>query len=221
MLYIPNPQPPAMHSLTPGTTNVFVSDAPTMTLTHRFVGDDASTYASKAYVVQELDQLTGLTTDESGVLTFQAPVTLEAATVVFTDTGESWALCIGHLNPINTLSGIFQRLQNLGLIGGDLRFDPTDLNILRAGLWALKVSQSDGGETSAPAPASAPGSGPGAAMDSAPPSAPSPDSTPASDAEPDSGPPTRANGTTDNAGLANDGTLDADTTSLLLKAYGC
>jgi hypothetical protein len=84
VLSIPDPptQPPPMTSLTPGSTNRFVApDPPTMTLTHKFVGFDATTYASKAYTVQELDQLTGLQSDENGVVTFQAPVTLKTATV--------------------------------------------------------------------------------------------------------------------------------------------
>jgi hypothetical protein len=198
MLYIPDSKPLTTHSLTLGTTNVFVADAPpTVTLTHRFIGDDASIYAFKACVVQELDHLTGLMTDENGVLTFQAPVTLDSATVVFTETGESWALCIGHLDRINTLSGIFQRLTNLGYMAGDLRLDTIDLNLLRAGLRALKVSRSEGATT------------------------PLPDSTLASELGVDSPPPSSSNGTTDDAGLSDDGTLDAATTSLLLKTYGC
>jgi hypothetical protein len=59
MLYIPDSRPPVMHSLVTGTTNTFVSNIPTITLTHQFVGDDASTYASKAYTVVELDSLLG------------------------------------------------------------------------------------------------------------------------------------------------------------------
>ena len=48
--------------------------------------------------------------------TFQAPVTLSVATLTFTDSNETWTLRIGSLDPINTLSGIFQRLQHLGYI---------------------------------------------------------------------------------------------------------
>src|SRR5580658_7026888 len=95
ILYIPDQvdKKPVMHTLTTGATNPFVGpDPPTITLTHKFVGFAPTTYASKAYTVQELDQLTGLQSDENGVVTFQAPVTLSTATIVFTDTGESWAL---------------------------------------------------------------------------------------------------------------------------------
>jgi hypothetical protein len=265
VLYIPDPPAsgPSMKSLAPGSTNNFVApDPPTVTISHQFVGDDSSTYASKAYTIQELDQLTGLTTDANGVLTFQAPVTLQTATVTFTDTGEAWALSIGSLDPIDTLSGIFQRLQNLGYLGGDVQFDPSDLDTLRAGLRLLKGSQAGSSESapasspspdSAPssspappstpvsaapaAPDSAPASAPGVggspsstagdsapasnpSPDSAPPSDPAPNSAPPSDPAPDSAPPSSQDGAVDNAGLGDDGTLDTDTSGLLLKAYG-
>ncbi len=198
-------------TLTPGSTNTFIAlDPPTMTLTHTFVGDDASTYASKAYTIQELDQLTGLTTDANGAVTFAVPVTLETATVVFTDTGESWALSIGLLDPINTLSGIFQRLQHLGYLDAEIEFDdvdsPNNLNALRSGLLLLKASQATGGD---------------AAPDSGSASGSSDDSTTArtgTDADPSC-----SQGDTPglDGGIADDGTLDAETSALLLRAYGC
>jgi hypothetical protein len=269
--------PPA--SLNAGTANNFVSDAPTMTLSVKFVGADATTYASRAYTVQELTQLTDLTTDENGVASFQAPVTLGSATLVFTESGESWVLCPGAMDPINTLSGIFKRLQNLGYIAGDVQFDgQTPLNnvaVLRPALVALKAAQSGpppsapasapasapsssppsapsstaaSGPSSSPAPASTPpqstpasgpapasapasGAAPESAPASAPPSAPSmqyfypPDSSPPSSSPPsDAAPPSSSNGgsgsSADPSGLGDDGTLDAETTQLLLTAHG-
>jgi hypothetical protein len=196
-------QPPPMKSLAPGSTTTFVApDPPIMTLTHKFVGIDPTTYASKAYTVQELDQLTGLESDANGVVTFQAPVTLSTATIVFTDTGESWALRLGAMDPMNTMSGIFMRLQGLGYITGDVSYDsdvPTNnLDVMRAALRALKAAQTSSGDGLAPA--------------SAPASAPAPDSAPPS------GPPSSPG---DDAGLADDGSLDTDTEELLQNAYGC
>ncbi len=128
VLYIPDQDaPPVMKSLTTGSTNAFVSDAPTVTLTQQFIGPDATTYASRAYTIQELDQLTGLATDENGFARFPVPVTLATATLVFTDTGELWALRIGEMDPINTPLGIFKRLQNLGYLGLDVQFDSSSL----------------------------------------------------------------------------------------------
>ena len=194
MLYIPSSAPPVMHSLSTGTTNTFTAAAvPSVTVTHQFLGDDPKTYASKAYSISELSDLTGLTTDENGVLTFQAPTTLVNATVVFSDTGESWVLAIGHLDPIETLSGVHQRLQHLGYIAENLPFDSSNLDLLRAGLIAFKNDKS----------ASA--------------SEPAPDSG----ASPDSATAATADGGRGNAGLGDDGKLDAETAKLLRQAYGC
>jgi hypothetical protein len=197
ILYIPDQldKQPMTHVLTPGTTNVFVSDPPTATVSVRFVGDDESTYASKAYTVQELDHLTGLATDEEGVATFPVPVTLGAATVVFAESSESYTLSLGALDPINTLSGLFQRLRNLGYVGGDAEFDATDLDTLRVGLLFLKAL----------VPGTCPDSS--AAASTPPPSVPAGGSV--------------SSPYVDNAGLSDDGTLSDDAQQMLLEAHGC
>ncbi len=150
ILYIPDQNgSPTMKTLATGTTNTFVSDAPSVTVTHQFAGVGGSTYACAAYTVQELEQLTVLVTDENGVATFKVPVTLDTATVVFTKTGESCPLSIGALDPIDTLSGIFARLQNLGYILENAQFDPTDLDFLRVVLLTLKTFHPGSGDRGA------------------------------------------------------------------------
>ncbi len=162
ILYIPDQNvPPAMKQLAPGTTNTFVSDVPTVPVCVKFVGDDPTTYASKAYTISELPALTGLVTDANGVVTFEAPVKLDTATVVFTDTGESRALLVGGIDPVETLSGIFQRLQNLGFISAGIAFDATQLELIRGGLDSMKAAQPAAPDSSpASAPSSPPSSGP-------------------------------------------------------------
>ncbi len=232
VLYIPDQNvPPVMKSLTPGSTNTFVSDVSTLTLTPQFVGADPATYASKAYTVQELDQLTGLATDENGIATFKAPVTLATATLIFTDTGETWTLRIGDMDPINALSGIFKRLQNLGYIASSILFDTdaplNNLDLLRSALVAFKAAQASSGDSpSSSSSISGTPSDPAPATDPSPASEPSnigsSDSAPPSSALPRSAPPNSANGTAaDQSGLADNGTLDADTTTLLCKVHGC
>jgi hypothetical protein len=246
MLYIPYPTPPATHSLEPGTTNSFVSTPPTVTLTLKF--PDAS-LASQPFSVPELVQLTGLTTDGSGTATLTIPVTLETFTVVFTESNETFAFLVGHLDPIDTLSGVFQRLQNLGYIAPSTTFDSSNLNLVRAALRDFKADRSpaSGGASPPSAPGSTPGSEPpaSAASDSpaasspasspAPPSdsslapASSPGSTPSAPSSDDSGPPSSGPTSSpdsgpevqDNAGLSDDGTLDDATSQLLVQVYGC
>jgi hypothetical protein len=221
ILYIPDQNvPPVMKNLTTGTTNSFVSTAPMTTLSIAFVGSTPTSYASRAYTIQELDQLTGLATDGNGVAKFQVPVTLQIATLVFSDTGESYAFSIGEMDPINTLSGIFKRLQNLGYVDTSAQLDAftpaNNLGILRAGLLTLKASQAPSGADSAPASSPTPDSAPPSSGEadmstlgsaSAGNSAPAPDSAPSSPSS-------------DDSGLADDGTLDTTTTALLLNAHG-
>jgi hypothetical protein len=104
ILYIPDDAPPRMFALTTGSTNTFVTDVPTVDITIQFA---EPAFASQTYTIQELDQLTGLATDATGTATFSVPVTLQTATLVFTDSGATFVCKIGHLDPIETLSGMF------------------------------------------------------------------------------------------------------------------
>lgn len=177
MLYIPNPQADQPVSLTTGATNQFTSDVPTMTLNVTFVQGDGTPYASQAFTVTELPELTGLSTKENGLAAIDVPVTLDTATVVFSDSGDSFVLSIGDMNSIDTLSGVFMRLRNLGYIDRGTTFDASQLDLIRNGLRLLKATK-----------------GP----------------------PPDQG----SEGDVDNGGLADDGTLEANTKQLLIDAYG-
>jgi hypothetical protein len=204
VLYIPDQvdKEPAFKSLVTGGTNTFTSDVPTMTLTHQFAGDDPTTYASKAYTVEELDDLTGLQTNENGVATFPVPLTLETATITFTDTEESFVLAVGEMDPINTISGVFKRLQNLGYIDEDVAYSASDpsssLDVVRFGLVLFDAVQSGAGDA---------------------PDASSPDDT--SDSTADGDP----DDWSEVADLADDGALDPDTLRQVLDAlshaHGC
>lgn len=252
VLYIPDAsdRQPAPFSAPAGSTNSFTAPASTATVTVTLVvvpsttstttTTGTTTYASRAYTIQELPDLTGLQTDGNGTATFDAPVTVGTATLVFTDTGEQVALTLGAIDPIDSLSGMFQRLQNLGYIGPqayDNAQEQNNIYLIRAGLLALKGKIDDEGD----GPPSAPDSGPvdsGSGSESGPESRPDPGAdpdagtagagnagagaTPGSDPSVAASPPPSAPAPVgDNAGLSDDGTLDDDTRSLLLKAYGC
>jgi hypothetical protein len=247
VLYIPDQvnKPPAMQRLTTGTTNTFVTDPPAVTISLQF-GD--SLFASQAYSVQELPQLTGLTTSEDGTTTLSIPVTLQTFTIVFTESGTTFDFNTGHLDPIDTLSGVFQRLQNLGYIDLDATASPSpDIELIRSALRAFKAAEAGG----FPAPAdSSPASAPSSPSDANPPAPPAPTSSPASsptpppsdsspapisssasgpslpgdaDSEPPpSGPassPEPSAGVQDNAGLSDDGKLNEATSKLLFAAH--
>jgi hypothetical protein len=193
VLYIPDDTPPVVHPLVTGSTNAFQApDPPPVTVVAKFVGDEPDAYASKAYTVEELDQLTGLTTDGEGTVNFPAPVTLETATVVFTETGERFPLQIGWMDPIDTMYGVFMRLMNLAYVDPNATFDEEDvannLETIRVGLRSLKVAQD------------------GASGDGA-------DASASDDASAQAG-------DDDNDGIDDDGNLSADMSDRLKRAHG-
>jgi hypothetical protein len=193
VLYIPDQSKnePVTHTLATGQTNTFTSRVPTFPVKVQLA--DAP-MANRAFTVKELPELIGQTTGADGSFTIDVPVTLDAFTITFDNIQEPFIFNVGHLDPINTLSGIFQRLQNLGHIDTDAAFSAVGVDLVRRGLNEFKACQGRADST----PQSS-------AADSA-------SSTPASSAQAYS---------TDRSGLSDDGTLDDETMKLLLAAYGC
>jgi N-acetylmuramoyl-L-alanine amidase len=235
VLYIPNQNvPPATHKLEPGTTNTFVSDAPTTTVSIQFKDDSL---ASQAYTVPELPELTGLTTDGSGLATLTIPVTLDVFTISFTESGLSVTCNVGSLDPVGTLSGVLQRLQHLGYVTDDATVASLGLDAIRAALRAFKVAQTPAAppppstpapSDSSPPPSSPPESSPemggpsSSDSGSGPVSSPPPSSVPPpSDSSPPSSASSSSAAPVDNAGLSDDGTLDDETSKQLVAAHGC
>jgi hypothetical protein len=140
VLYIPDPPPgpPPSQGLTPGSTNTFVSSPPTVTVAIKLT---SPALASQPFTIPEVPALTGLTVGADGTVTLQIPVTVATFTLTFTSPAATFTCNLGNKDPITTLSGVFQRLQNLGFIDGDASFDPANLELIRRGLRALKATQ--------------------------------------------------------------------------------
>lgn len=228
LLQVPSPADAPVHPLTVGSTNSFVAaDAPATSISVKLVNDDDDQkYAGRAYTITELADLTGLTSGGDGVLTFQVPVTLDAATIVFADNGESLVLQIGGMDPIDTMSGVFKRLQNLGFIDWSVEFDTTssetNLGVVREALRWLKGSQGSNA-----------GGGPGVASrpricdsddDEAPPAggdgAASQAGESSDDASAGDSGASDANGDDDDAGIDGDGKLSTEMKTMLTSAHG-
>jgi hypothetical protein len=205
MLYIPDDAPPVMQSLTTGTTNSFVANTVTTNITLQ-ISDP--TFASQAYTIQELPELTGLTTGANGAVSFSAPVTLATATIVF-ESGATFACQIGSLDPADTLSGVFQRLQSLAYIDDEIAFDSGNLGLLRGALRALRAAQTGVDSSIADPPTDSDPDPPASADDTS------------SDASSPATPTSMSTEPLPDDGLADDGTVDEDTSNLLITAYGC
>ncbi len=131
VLYMPPRVAPAPFNLQTGTTNTFESNEPTVPVQIRF---DYPDLASQAFTIDELPNLTGQSTDGDGIAKFVVPINIGHFTVTFTSSATSFAFLLGNLDPVGTLSGIFQRLQNLGYIPREVAVDTSDLEPLRKAL---------------------------------------------------------------------------------------
>jgi hypothetical protein len=140
LLYIPEPSEPTTFDVKAGSTNVFTSHIPTVTIEIHF--KDTS-LASQAFTVPELPEITGTSTGGDGTASFEVPVNVRSFTVMFTASGTSFAFLLGHLDPVCTLSGVFQRLQNLGYIPREVDLDPMDLEGIRRALRQFKADHPD------------------------------------------------------------------------------
>ena len=132
---------------------------------------------------------------------------------MFTASGTTCPINVGHLDPIDTLSGIFHRLRHLGFV--DIS-DSVDLDIIRMALRDFKRAQtgdssdspdSTTGYPPAPSDPASPANSSQPSDDGSPPASASPSDPGASPAQ-------------DNAGLSDDGTLDDATSKQLLAAHG-
>jgi hypothetical protein len=127
VLYVPEPPSRRWLSVTVGAMNRFVATVPTVALKVTFA-DAGRPLASKPCRVRELSNLGDLTTNGAGQLAFQAPVTTEILTIEFPTARLVHELHVGHLDPVTELSGVFQRLQNLGYTSIDPRSIGVDLD---------------------------------------------------------------------------------------------
>jgi hypothetical protein len=230
VLQIPEPAPLPQYALVLGATNIFTcSTPPTTSITLRFLDPNL---ASQAFTVQELADLTGLSTGADGSVTLDVPVTAGRVTLEFTSSGATHECRIGHVDPIDTISGVFCRLQNLGYLSVDATLGATDIESLREALRAFNTDRAGGPSSVAPSseappssspPSSAPSPEAGVSADagtSLPYGCPAPEGSVDSGGGGDDAPPSSPDAPPhDNAGLADDGTLDASTAQALAQAH--
>jgi LysM domain len=226
VLHIPDQMPrrPVWRSLQAGTTNSFSSDAPRIPVAIQFVFDDGSPRSSVACSIDELPDQADLQTDGSGVLTLKVPVNQDVLHVTLADTGDQYVLRLGEMDPVDTVSGMFKRLQNLGYIDPDDGYDETKLDVLRAALCLFRSQQ-----TTVADEQPVPDDDPADPSDDDAPDLPScccaydPDDIATGD---DSGTSTAGDGGmggvcgAECSGLDDDGVLDKTIAALLVKAHG-
>ena len=92
--------------------------------------------ANAAYALKIGSQIVNGVTNADGLLQQDLPLEAENAELRLNDLGLAWTVHFGHLDPIDTTSGIQQRLKSLGYPPGDS--DGIENDGLRAALCAFQ-----------------------------------------------------------------------------------
>jgi hypothetical protein len=108
IIYLPPRQAPVAVPLQMGQTNTFVVTVPTMPLRVRFPAYRSTEYDGDV----DGEEVTG-TTDGSGGIALEVPIVTRKVGITFA-SGNVVILRVGHLDPINSESGVAQRLIHLG-----------------------------------------------------------------------------------------------------------
>ena len=141
VLYVPDGTDPEWLPINVGAKNPFKAKVPAVRVAVKFVVQ-GKPLASEACTIRELPKLGELTTTSDGTLEFEAPMGLEVATVEFVDVQLVQPLRIGHLDPVSELTGVYQRLNNLGCVLDDPDASTTlDEQSLRDPLSTFQSSQ--------------------------------------------------------------------------------
>jgi hypothetical protein len=113
---------PNLISLNMGTTNSFTSTPPTVKVNVVLSADDGTPLAGKAVTTDPPIGDAPLSTDGSGLLTLDVSVLQKTVDVTVTETGESFCIRVGYLDPESTDTGILSRLRHMGHVGTDSAF---------------------------------------------------------------------------------------------------
>jgi hypothetical protein len=113
ILYVPEKKDIHWLPLKDGSDNSFTTKVPRTTL--RLVFENlGKPFANEAYVVKGMGAPEEGTTDGDGTVEVKVPVHVREIEVVFKKTGVAHPFHIGDMDPIDEMSGVIKRLENLG-----------------------------------------------------------------------------------------------------------
>lgn len=96
-----------------GASNRYVARVPTVRVTLE-LGDEDRALANEPYRVEGLGRPISGQSDGSGHVEIEVPVTTREVHVALPGRGMVIPVQVGHLDPVETLNGVRQRLQHLG-----------------------------------------------------------------------------------------------------------
>ena len=121
VLHVPA-TPPEGLPVRRGALNRFVARDPKVRIELHLAqaGETHSPFAGASFVVDGVSPLVEGTADAEGHVHFEVPVTAREVLLIFPDLGRTLPVHVGHLDPLETESGVRQRLEHLGHRGPDV-----------------------------------------------------------------------------------------------------
>lgn len=112
------PEPARGIGIQPGDTKRFRAQPATIPVRIRLLDLDARPLSGKAFIVRGVGEEVRGVTDGDGVARFDAAVSARVAVIEFEETGHTWRVAIGEMDPISEPSGVAKRLRHLGFLTG-------------------------------------------------------------------------------------------------------
>jgi N-acetylmuramoyl-L-alanine amidase len=131
-VFIPEKQPREENGDT-GKVHTFRMKSIPARLTLRLCDEDGEPRAGVRYTLEVDGQKFTGETSADGIISHFIPPRAKKAHLRLEDEDEEWDLDIGHVNPVNYVSGVQCRLKNLGFYQGDIsgRLDDETRNAIR------------------------------------------------------------------------------------------
>ena len=123
-----------------GTTNKYSARVPKVDVNLVFKNADGTPLSEEPYEIRGAPPASDpLATDADGHLTIQVPVTVREVCIVFPERHFSYTARIGDLDPSNEMSGVAQRLRNLGHLARDASSPEMAADDVRAAIAAFQA----------------------------------------------------------------------------------
>lgn len=143
VLRVPSPPPGGGLDLSSSTGNTYRARVPRIDVRVTLHDDAGAALASKAFVVHGMGAPHRGTTDGAGLVALQVPLHVPEIELVLEETGRSYRLLIGAMDPIHERSGVAKRLTHLGYVSPfDLAPEGVPASALHRAISAFQTARS-------------------------------------------------------------------------------
>ncbi len=119
IVYLPIASPSSFSLQTGSTTTFTAADPPAVKVNVILLDQDGSPIAGKSVTTDPVVSETPLSTDGSGLLTFDVGIDVTTVDVSVDGTTLQFTLNVGNLDPSDTDTGLTSRLRHMGYIGDE------------------------------------------------------------------------------------------------------